>query len=522
MNGSAHPHIVWHENDQARTVAFNVGARYATLAVELMLGLVMLPFNTRHLGASDYGLWMLAASIVAYFPVIDLGYGGALERFVAHYRARRDAGAINEIASTLIVMFAAMGLVALAIIAAIAWNLGTLFDLDPVQARTGGAVMLLVAVQFAVGFPFGVFGAVVNGFQRTYLNSVVSIGVSVAVLIVNVAVVLSGGTLVQLVGAMTLTRMLGFFAYRVNAYRVYPLLRIRRSLCRLSRLREMAQFSVYMLVQDVSTRVNYASDPIVIAAALSTGAVAVWTVAQRLADVVLQLTNQLNYVLFPVVVDCDTAQRNDRLRDLLVHGTRFSLATSLPVAGSLMLLAEPVVAGWTSTEFRAAAPVLQILTLVVLVRVGSATASTVLQGGGHLRLLSASNLVAAVTNVVLSVVLIRTHGLPGVAFATLLPLAIRASGVLIPVACRRVGLSVRSFCATAIWPALWPAAFALGGLLLVRDSASLSLGHAVLHGAAIGLAYWAIFLGVAITRSDRHRYLGKMRSIAGWPALKAA
>jgi hypothetical protein len=64
---------------------------------------------------------------------------------------------------------------------------------------------------------------------------------------------------------------------------------------------------------------NYAADPIVIAAVLrpapsrSDG-------GATTRGVVFQLTNQLNDVLFPVVVDCDSAQRNDRLRDLLVQG----------------------------------------------------------------------------------------------------------------------------------------------------------------------------------------------------------
>jgi O-antigen/teichoic acid export membrane protein len=522
MSGSVPPPVTWQESDQVRTLAVNVGARYVTLALELLLGLLMLPFNARHLGASDYGLWMLAASIVAYFPIIDLGYSGALERFVAHYRARREAQAINEISSTLVFMFAAMGVVALAIMSGIAWNLGSFFDLDPARARTGGVIMLLVAVQFAFGFPFAVFGAVVNGFQRTYLNSIVGIGVSLTVALVNVVVLQNGGSLVQLVAALTATRILGFLLYRVNAYRVFPLLRIRPALFRWSRMREMAQFSVYMLVQDASSRVNYAADPIVIAAFLSTGAVAMWTVAQRLADVVLQLTNQFNYVLFPVVVDCDTAQRDSRLRDLLLQGTRLSLATTLPVAGSLILLAEPVINGWAGPEFHAAIRVLQLLTLVVLVRVGSATSSTVLQGAGHLRLLSYSNLVAAGVNIALSVILIRTYGLPGVAFATLLPVLVRACAVLIPVAARRVGVSLSEFVSFAVWPAAWPALIALPTLIALRPKASLSFGYAVLHGGGVGVLYWALFIAFAISRDDRNRYLGKLRSIARWPALEAA
>ena len=462
-------------------MALNVGGRYVTLAVELLLGLVMLPINTRYLGPSDYGLWMVAASVVAYFPILELGYAGAMERFVAHYRAQRNVSAINEIASTLVVVFAGIGLVAFAVVAALAWHIGPWFNLTTTQARTGSLVLLLVGAQFALGLPFAIFGAVVNGFQRTYLNSIVGTAVALAVAVVNVVVILAGGSLVELVAAMTATRMIGYAAYRLTAYSVFPL-RIRPSLFRLARLREVTRFSVYVLIQDASSRMNYASDPIVIAAILSTGAVAVWTIAQRLADVVLQLTNQLNYVLFPIVVDCDSAQRDDRLQDLLVQGTRLSLAASLPVAGALALLAEPVVIGWAGPAFRDATAIVGLLALVVLVRVGSATAEIVLRGGGHHRLLAGSNFVAATLNIGLSIVLIRTHGLPGVAFASLLLVTIRALAVLIPVACARVGLSLRRFVATAIWPAAWPAVVVLGGLAVVRDGVGGSLGRALLHG----------------------------------------
>lgn len=522
MSVPVQPPVVWQEDHQTRTVAVNLGARYVALAVELVLGLVMLPFNTRYLGAADYGLWMLAASIVTYFPILDLGYGGSLERFVAMYRARRDARAINEISSTLLFLFTGTGLVALAITAAIAWNLGSLFDLDPAKARTGGIVLMLVAVQFGLGLPFTVFGAVVNGFQRTHRNAIAGTAVAIAVAAVNVAVVMAGGTLIQLVGAMTLTRMAGFLAYRVNAYRAFPLLRIRPSLVRFSRLREITGYSVYMLVQDISSRVNYAADPIVIAAMLSTGAVAVWTIAQRLAEVVIQLTNQLNYVLFPIVVDCDTAKRDERLKDLLVQGTRLSLATTLPVAVSLAVLAEAVVVGWTGPGFAGAAVVLQVLAIVVVLRVGTQTASTLLMGAGHHRFVSLSNFAAATANVVLSVVLIRRFGLPGVAFSTVIVLFVRACTVLIPTACRRVGMPLGSFLASAIWPAAWPMAPAVACLLAVRHTASQSLGHAVLLGGVVGLLYWTIFFGVAISRDDRNRYLGKLRSVARWPALRAA
>src|SRR5262249_52916716 len=94
--------IVWEEQEQGQIVALNVTGRYVPSPLEMAVGLIMLPFNANHLGASGYGLWMLAASIVAYFPVLDLGLGPAMERAVAHHRAERNPEAINEVASTLV------------------------------------------------------------------------------------------------------------------------------------------------------------------------------------------------------------------------------------------------------------------------------------------------------------------------------------------------------------------------------------------------------------------------------------
>ena len=516
------PSIVWEEVEQARVVALNVAGRYVTLGLELILGLLMLPFNAHHLGGSEYGLWMLAASVVAYFPILDLGLGSAMERAVAHHRAQRDPNAINEVASTLVFVFAATGLIALVVVSVIAWNFGRFFDLSGEQARTGRTLMMMIGLQVAMGLPFTIFGGVVNGFQRTYLNAAVGGCVSLSVALVNIAVLMSGGGLVVLVGAMTATRMLGYIAYRLNAYRVFPLLRIRPSLFRRGRLRDLSGFGAWMMIQGASCKVNYASDSIVIGAFLSTGSVAVWTIAQRLADAVLQLTNQLNYVLFPIVVDADTSGRNDRLTEVLVQGTRLSLATILPVAGSLALLADAVVVGWTGPQFAAAGLIVKILAMVVLVRVGSWTANTVLQGAGAHRLVAVSNLVTAIVNIGLSVLLIRWIGLPGVAIATLIPVTVRAIAVVIPVACARVGIPLPRFLAQAVWPAVWPALIVLGALAALRNPASTSLIHALLEGAASGLVYALLFLGVAIGRRDRTRYFGKLRSLAGWPTLEAA
>src|ERR1044071_6127815 len=117
--------------------ARNISMDYFALGLEMAVGVVMLPFNVAHLGQAQYGLWVLAASITAYFSMLDLGYGVAQVKFAAQYRARRDHQGLNEIVSTLFFFFTLVGLTAMAVGAQLAFNLERLFNVTPEQADVG-------------------------------------------------------------------------------------------------------------------------------------------------------------------------------------------------------------------------------------------------------------------------------------------------------------------------------------------------------------------------------------------------
>jgi O-antigen/teichoic acid export membrane protein len=506
---------VWGRDDTHLTlVARNVSTRYAAIAIEGVIGLLLLPFNVAHLGPAAYGLWMLTASVTVYFSVLDLGYGGALVKFVAQYRAWRDRQALNEVLSTMGIVFTAVGLVTFGVTSLLAWQFDRLFQIDPGQAGIARQVLLIIGGFIALRFSLSIFGAVVYGFQRYYLNNVVGIGTSIAVALVNVAVLSAGHGLVELVAATTLVRVLALGLFAWNAFRVYPGLYVSPALFRRARLREVTGFSLYILILDWSAKLNYSTDSLVIGAMIGTTAVAVWTVAQRLAEVSQQLTNQLNDALFPIVVDSDAVQRPDRLRLILLQGTRLSIALAMPVCVGLIFLADGVVRAWVGPSFSDSVLLTQILLVVVLVRVGTATANQILKGAGRHKLLAVTNSTAAVANVLLSITLVRHFGLPGVAIGTLLPIVISAGFVLFPAACRRVGVPLTAALARGVWPATWPVVGMVVVLAAGRAWEPTSIWALGAQLVAAGLVYQALFFGLAIGADERRYYWTKLRELA--------
>jgi O-antigen/teichoic acid export membrane protein len=505
---------IWGSDErQLVRVARNVTTRYMAIALDALIGLVLLPFNVHHLGQAAYGLWMLTASMTTYFSVLDLGFGGSIVKFVAYYRAKRDARGLNEIASTLFVIFGVTGVVAYGVFVLLALNLGRVFNVTLEQAETGRSLMLVIGVYVSLGFPFSIFGGIINGFQRYDLNNLVGVCSSLIVATLNVVMLLSGASLVQLVMATTGVRILTYFVYRLNAYHVFPALSLRPSLFLWSRVRELTSFSVYIAIIDWANKLNYSIDAIIIGAYLSASAVALWTVPQRLAEMLQRLTNQFNGVLFPVVVDSDAGEKPERLRALFVQGTRLSLVSVMPLAGALILLMGPLVQAWVGPKFSESIVVAQILICVVAIRVGNATATTVLKGAGQHRLLAFSNAGAALANVALSLLWIRRYGLVGQAFGTLVPVAFTSIAVLWPAACRRVGIGTAEAFRYAVWPTLWPLAAMAIVLIPLRDALPARLYAVAFAGAAGSLAYAIAFLAFAVKRDERELYVAKLTEV---------
>jgi len=108
--------------------------KYMLLVFNIAAGAVLMPFTVAHLGRSQYGLWMLVASMTTYFQLLDIGYGNGVVRHLVEADARNDVDEVNCIASTFVVVYTIIGVVALLL--------------------TGGLIIWLTAAAYMVGVLF--------------------------------------------------------------------------------------------------------------------------------------------------------------------------------------------------------------------------------------------------------------------------------------------------------------------------------------------------------------------------------
>ncbi len=489
--------------------------KYALLAVNLAVGVFLMPFTVRHLGTSEYGLWMLVASMTYYFQLLDLGYGNGLVRQVADADARNDVEEVNRVLSTFVVVYGAIGVAAAGgIVAIILWVLPRFPNLTPDQVARAQIVLAFMGVRIAIGFPMTVFGAATTARQRFALNNTVAIVVALVNAIVTYVVLSRGHGLVPLVASTTIVSVASYGAYAWTAHQAFPQLRIRFAWFTRRLVREVTLFSMYLFIMDLGLQITFNLDNVVIGAVIGTAAVAIYAVTVRLSEYQRQFCNQLNTLLFPVVVRFGAGGQIDALRNMLIEGTRIAFTLVVGVTICLLGFAQPLITRWMGPGFEGSVLPLYFLAIAGIVLVSQEPIGNVLLGTGRHRLVAVTIVGASVVNLALSILLVKRFGMWGVAAGTMVPVIVANAFVMIPAGCRQVGLPVAEYLRHVARPA------AIGALPAIATCVAFrwmlppeSLAAVVGEGFVVGVVY---LVAVALRGLDsrvRTRYMEQGRQL---------
>ncbi len=485
----------------------NVVTNYLRFFIGGMIGFVITPVMVHLMGDGDYGLWVTVFSLTGYFGLFDQGIRPSLVRYVSRDHARGDTEGLGRTVNTAIALFSVVGLVALAVTVVVAAHIGRWFRIDPGQLPVASAVVLVAGASVAIGFPFGVFGAVLSGLQRYDLGNAIGVAVAIVRALVFVAVLRLGGRLVELAWASLAMSLVGHALSWLVVRRLLPDLKYGLRYVTRAHLRLIGSYSSIAFVGALATSIAFQTDALVITAFLGVAAVTPFALAAGLVESVRALVHSATYVLSPTASELETRGESAKLHTLLISGSMYSVLLSWPVLAGLLIFGRGFLVTWVGPEYASAAPLLTILAVPTLLSLPQATASALLFGVSRHRGVVVLSMVNAVLNLALSLWWVKPFGLIGVALGTALPLALVSGVATLFYACRALELPV----AVYLWqgmlrPGLATFAFVVPALALER------LWHPVgwLPLAAAAGCCWVVFAWSAwrfgLSRAERERW----------------
>jgi O-antigen/teichoic acid export membrane protein len=492
----------------AANLIAGTATRYLVVGLNIGVGVLLMPFTVRHLGQTAYGLWMLVASMTTYFQLLDLGYGNGVVRHLIEADHRGDRDGVNRVASTFVCVYALIAVVAGCAIAVMLTVVLPRFPhLTAAQVRIAQLLLAILGARMVIGFPLTVFGAVTNARQGFVLNNLIACATVLATAAATVVVLRGGGALVTLVATTTAINVAAYLGYAWTAYHVMPELRIRPRYFSVAQWREVTSFSVYLFVINLASQIAFNIDNIVIGAYLGPVFVAVYAIALRLAEYQRRLCDQFSPLLFPVAMAFSADGDREALKRTLIEGNRVGTTLVTGAAVCLVGFSGPLIGRWMGPAFDGSVAPFVILSVAGVIVISQAASSNVLIALGAQRLVASIWMVEAVVNLALSVVLVRSLGLIGVALGTLIPLVVGHLVVMLSAACRRVGLSIGQCLIATTRPAAIAGVIAAGACVLVRAAhPPTSAALVIVEAAIVGVVYVAALAVVGFDRATRTLY----------------
>ena len=183
-----------------RQVAVGTAANYAGRLINLGIWFVLTPIIFSHLKSTNYGLWALVASFVAYGSLADLGIAQAVTKYVAEYRARGDNEMATQLISTALWLYCGLAVLVVVLSAVIAPFVPDVLKVPANEHATTSWLVVITAVGVAVQLPSNCAIAVLRGLNRYDLINVIGTLAMLNLAAGIVVILLLGGKVLLITG----------------------------------------------------------------------------------------------------------------------------------------------------------------------------------------------------------------------------------------------------------------------------------------------------------------------------------
>jgi len=499
-------------SETVNRIVRNGATSYMCMVVTSACGFVMVPISLRYLGKEEYGLLVLVGALAGYVSLSGLGIGAAIMRSVAEARNAALPLDLSPTISTAFFFYLSMSILGLAATLLLMHPLPQFFQIPQDKVGLTQVLFLISFTGAWVTFPFSVYTGVLAGRQRFDITNLLEAAQALVWLLVGVLVLRSGGGLVSFLISRAVTSLLFVLTAAWFAHRELPSLRLSPKMVRLSQLRQLLSFGLFIACVHIAVQVTQQADAIVIGVFLPLGTIAVYNIGLRLSAIAREIPAQLGRLLPPVFVGLDRRTQPEELRTAFEESTKWILAVALAVATPLVAFADPLIRAWVGEGFSRATLVVYILCVGGIVSVSQTPAGYILMFKGRHKLAAGLALADCVPNLILSIILIHPLGIVGVALGTTLPILIMHGFVNVPLACRLIDMPVHRLLRGAVLPALVPALVTLALAVCFQQVVGLDhLPSTMLGMAATAGLYTLIFARASLSAGDRARYLLYLR-----------
>ncbi len=482
--------------------------QWTSFLISLGCGLFLSRILIIRLGDTIYGLWALFISIIGYVSIFDISISAGLRKYIAEMHSQKNFEGINEYFSSGIISYLLMGIFIFAIGW---WSTPFLLRIFHVQGEYFSQSLIILYILWGTAFLSLLLNSLkhmLSGMQRFDFMNITEIIKNITRVLVVYKTVTSPERFLLLAWIHLGMEALGGAINLFFAKKIFPILSFSFRNVKKLHLQKLLRFSIYSFIAGISARLFYYTDNLVIGAFLSSAYITHYVVAWRLVEYMKSFVTGFASVLLPVFSGLDALQKKEEIKNLFITSCKFSALLSFSAGCLLIAWGREIFELWLGVEYRNSYAYLLILTLPQMFILIFYPGGSMIYGMGRLRLFTFVNFISALTNIGLSIFLVRKIGLIGVALGTAFPLTFFNLSIMPLYYLRLAEIRPFKFLYKILFPFLGLSLFYLGVLFLVKFFITFpSFLVLVISGAGFALLFAGVSFLLVFSPEEREKIL---------------
>lgn len=423
-------------SNASRNRKVGVVLQYLQMAISIVINLVYTPIMIRVLGDAEYGVYSIAASIIAYLNIISLGFGAAYIRFYSRYKAKEESNKISRLNGLFLLVFLIMSLVAVLCGLLIAFNAGAFFNstYSNEEIEIAKVLMLFLTLNLALTFPMSLFSSYLMSQERFIFLKVTGLLTTIISPLLSIALLYLGfGS----IGMVVVTTCVSIVAGLIQAVFCLTKLKMRFSFGRVDfvLLREIFAFSVFIAINQIIDQINWQTDKVILGKMIGATSVAIYTVAATINTMYINFSTAVSSVFVPrihsIVNDetLDEEKKNNELTSLFIKVGRIQLLILCLVLSGFIFFGKYFVIRWAGEQYIDSYYIALLLICPVTISLCQNIGIEIQRAKNKHQFRSVVYLIMALANVGISILFTHYFGHIGVAIGTTISLLL-ANGLI--------------------------------------------------------------------------------------------
>ena len=476
--------------------------------INILIGLLIVPFYIDTLGLAAYGIIPLATSFTSYVMLILDSLNGAISRFLTIHIQRSDVTGATTIFNTS--LFSIIALIALfaPVVVVIAWFAPDFFNITAIQQTSVFFLFVLVFFTSFINALQSPFSAVMYSFNKiNYINYIGIVRSLMSTILIVIFLYFLTPSVWYVGLAYFCSALFSLFLTITVSGKVYDKIRISTACFSKKQFYDIASFTQWILVDQIGTLLLLQLSLIIVNKQLGTAAGGEYAMVLIFFNLLWGITGLITSVLSPMYYTYFARGLFDSMHTLSVISVKcVGLVMALPIA-LICIFSPQLLTLWVGEEFAHLSSLLWILLLPLTMIVAFRPLILSYAAYNQVRVPAIVTIIAGVLNLILAVILTNVYGFGeyGIAFAFIIALLLR-NVVFVPWYAARV---------QGVPPALFfkpiiPSVLAYWVLIFIGVTMGLfvaipaSLPYIMLISGGISLIYFIIVTRVILTDPERN------------------